>query len=244
MDSGIYILTVSSTLRTSFRVHCRTRGNAATYPLQRLQAPPALSLFNTEQHRLHWPRFPTTMLSFSWINLPSISISGLIKPRSKNIVQILVVAFTLLALLSHSFYFHSLLRGRLNLRLADHQVDDFPFSILSIIRCSQFKNFRARLPRQPMWWITFARDTHYLRVRLSTATYWSYVKRAALYRTFISQSFVMGNNSNDPVAGRVSGVVVDEGGHAVCLRSVTWNVVVNGGWSLMRGGGRKWGVLL
>ena len=38
-----------------------------------------------------------------------------------------------------------------------------------------------------------------------TATYWSYVKRAALYRTFISQSFVRGNNSNDAVAGRVSG---------------------------------------
>ena len=51
--------------------------------------------------------------------------------------------------------------------------------------------------------------------------YWSYVKRATLYRTFISQSFVRGNNSNDPVAGRVSGVVVDEGGHTVCLPSVT-----------------------
>ena len=44
---------------------------------------------------------------------------------------------------------------------------------------------------------------------------------AALYRTFISQSFVRGNNSNDPVVGRVSGVVVDEGGHTVCLPSVT-----------------------
>ena len=117
------------------------------------------------------------------------------------------------------------------------QVDDFPFSIISIIRLLTIqKLFRARSPRQPMWWITFARDTHYLRVRLSTATYWSYVKRAALYRTFISQSFVSGNNSNDPVAGSVSGVVVDEDGHAVCLPSVTWNVVVlNGGWSLMRG---------
>ena len=61
----------------------------------------------------------------------------------------------------------------------------------------------------------------FLRVRLSTATYCSYVKRTALYRTLISQSFVRGNNLNDPVAGRVSGVVVDEGGHAVCLPSVT-----------------------
>ena len=29
--------------------------------------------------------------------------------------------------------------------------------------------------------------------------------------------FVRGNNSNNPVVGRVSGVVVDEGGHVVCL---------------------------
>ena len=47
------------------------------------------------------------------------------------------------------------------------------------------------------------------------------MKRASLFRTFISQSFVTGNNSNDLVAGRVSGVVVDEGGHAVYLPSVT-----------------------
>ena len=47
----IYILTVSTKLRTSFRVHCRTRENAATYPLQRLRAPPTLSPFNTEQRR-------------------------------------------------------------------------------------------------------------------------------------------------------------------------------------------------
>ena len=94
---------------------------------------PALSLFNTEQRiGLRW-RFPTTMLSFSWINLPNISISGLITPHSENIVQILVATFTLLALLPHSFYFQSILRHRLNLSLSDSQVDDFPFSILSII---------------------------------------------------------------------------------------------------------------
>ena len=39
--------------------------------------------------------------------------------------------------------------------------------------------------------------------------------------SFRMQSFVRGNNSNCPVAGRVNGVVVDEGGHAVCLPSVT-----------------------
>ena len=146
-----------------------------------------------------------------------------------------MATFTLLALLPRSFYFQSIIRDRLNLRLVDPQVYDYPFSILSIIPLQIFFNLSMPDYRQPMWWITFARDMQYLRVRLSTATYWSYVKRAALYRTFISQSFVRGNNSNDPVAGRVSGVVVDEGGHTVCLPSVTWNVVVNGGWSLMRG---------
>ena len=177
------------------------------------------------------------MLSLSWINLPNISISGLINPRSENIVQILVATFTLLALLPRSFYFQSILRDRLNLRLADPQVYiTFPSPFYLSFRCFFLKLVHARLvPRQPMWWITFARDTHYLRVRSSTATYWSYVKRAAIYLTFISQSFARGNNSKDPGVGRVSGVVVDEGGHTVCLLSVTWNVVVNGGWSLMRG---------
>ena len=37
-------------------------------------------------------------------------------------------------------YFHSILHDRLNLCLADPQVDDFPFSILSIIvRCLSLK---------------------------------------------------------------------------------------------------------
>ena len=62
-----------------------------------------------------------------------------------------------------------------------------------------------------------------------------YVKCGALYRTFISQSLIRGNSSNGPVVGRFRGVVFDEGGHVRCLPSVTWNVVVNGGWSLMRG---------
>ena len=60
---------------------------------------------------------------------------------------------------------------------------------------------------------------HSLRVRFKPIGV--NVKRGTLYRTFISQSFIRGNNSNDPVAGRVSGVVVDEGGHTVCLPSVT-----------------------
>ena len=200
------ILSVSSTLRPSFGVHVAERGKrsylSAIYSIFRRR--PRSPCLTQNSIGLRWPRFPTTMLSFSYINLPNISISGLIKPHSENIVQILVATFTLLALLPHSFYFHYILRDRLNLRLADPQVDDFLFSIYLSFGCSQFKNFRARLPRQPMWWITYARDTHYLRVRLSTATYWSYVKRAALYRTFISQSFVRGNNSNDPVAGHVS----------------------------------------
>ena len=114
-------------------VHCRTRENPATYPLQRLQARPRSPCLTQNSVGLRRPRFPTTMLSLSWINLPNISISGLINPRSENIVQILVATCTLLALLPRSFYFQSILRDRFNLRLADPQVYDFPFSILSII---------------------------------------------------------------------------------------------------------------
>ena len=99
-------------------MHCRTRENAATYPLQRLQARPRSSCLTQNSVGLRRPRFPSTMLSLSWINLPNISISGLINPRSENIVQILVATFTLLALLPRSFYFQSILCDRLNLRLA------------------------------------------------------------------------------------------------------------------------------
>ena len=62
---------------------------------------------------LRW-RFPTTMLSFSWINLPNISISGLrpITPRSENIVQTLVATFTLLALLTVTFVLFPLYPSR------------------------------------------------------------------------------------------------------------------------------------
>ena len=110
-------------------MHCRTRENAATYPLQRLQARP-------RSPRLKQRRPPTATFSNNnavSFDLPNISISGLINPRSENIVQILVATSTLLALLPRSFYFQSIIRDRLNLRLADPQVYDFPFSILSII---------------------------------------------------------------------------------------------------------------
>ena len=128
----IYILTVSSTLRTSFGVHCRTWENAATYPLKRLQARPRSPCLTQNSLGLRWPRFPTTMLSFSWINLPNIS---------ENIVQILVATFTLLALLPHSFYFHSILRDRLNLSLTDPKLMTFRSPFYLSFGCSQFKNF-------------------------------------------------------------------------------------------------------
>ena len=115
-----------------FRSALQNAGKRSDLSATASSGTPALSLFNSVG--LQCPRFPTTMLSSSWINLPNLSISGLIKPSSENIIQILAATFTLLALLSHSFYFHSILRNRLNLRLADPQVDDFPFSILSIIR--------------------------------------------------------------------------------------------------------------
>ena len=136
-DTHVYntVVTVSSTLRTSFAECIAERGKThrpIRYSVFRhARALQALSPFNRVGLRL--PRFPTTMLSLSCINLPNISISGLINPRSENIVQILVATFTLLALLPRSFYFQSIIRDRLNLRLADPQVYDFPFSILSII---------------------------------------------------------------------------------------------------------------
>ena len=241
---------------------------------------------------LRWPRFPTTMLSFSWIIPSNISISGLIKPRSENIVQILVATFTLLALLPHSFYVHSILRDRWNLRLADPQVDDFPFSTLSIrirIRivlfglitetyetsaktiylvavaeatcdmvssafwihkkerhnnayhsrvksmtfgsplylsfgCSQLKNFSV-----PDYRDNQCDESPLHAIRLFACSF-TYCHLLELCKTCCPLSDI-----HFAVAGRVSGVVVDEGGHAVCLPSVTWNVVVNGGWSLMRG---------
>ena len=55
-----------------------------------------------------------------------------------------------------------------------------------------------------------------LCVRLSTA----------LHRTFIPQSFIRGNNSNGPVAGRVWGMVVYQGPHKQKTLSVTRNMVV------------------
>ena len=85
--------------------------------------------------------------------------------------------------------------------------------------CSQFKNCSVPDYRDNQCDESLLHAIHPLFA--CTVIYSSHVKRATLYRTFISRSFVRGNNSNDPVAGRVSGVVVDEGGHAVCLPSVT-----------------------
>ena len=117
------------------RVHCRTRENAASYPLQRLQAHPLSSCLTQNSVGLRRPRFPTTMLSLSWMNLPNISISGLINPRSENIVQILVATSTLPALLPRSFYFQSILCDRLNLRPADPHVYDFHSPFYISFRC-------------------------------------------------------------------------------------------------------------
>ena len=117
------------------RVHCRTRENAATYPLQRLQARPRSFCLTQNSVGLRRPHFPTTMLSLSWINLPNISISGLINPRSENIVQILIATFTLLNLLPRSFYFQYIVCDRLNLGLADPQVYDFSSPFYLSFRC-------------------------------------------------------------------------------------------------------------
>ena len=111
-------------------MHCRTRENAATYPLQRLQARTRSPWLTQNSIGLRRPRFPTTSVSFLYQSTQHFDIGH---ARSENIVQILVATSTLPALLPRSFYFQSILRDRLNLRLADPQVYDFPFSILSII---------------------------------------------------------------------------------------------------------------
>ena len=73
-------------------MHCRTRENAATYPLQRLPtAEPTLFLFSTEQRRPPTATFSTTV-SFLYQSTQHFDI-GLINPRSENIVQILVAIF-------------------------------------------------------------------------------------------------------------------------------------------------------
>ena len=129
------VLTVSSMLRTSFAECIAERGKT--------QRPIRSSVFrharalpvSQNSVGLRRPGFPATMLSLSWINLPNISISSLINPRSENIVQILVATFTLLALFSRSFYFQSMICDRLNLRLADPQVYDFPSPFYLSFRC-------------------------------------------------------------------------------------------------------------
>ena len=145
MHSGTHVyntvITVSSTLRTSFAGCIAERGKTQgpiRYTIQRLHSCPRSPCLTQNSVGLRRPRFPTTILSLSCINLPNISISGLINPRSENIVQILVATFRLLALLPRSFYFQSILRDRLNLRLADPQVYDF--SILSVIPLLIFLN--------------------------------------------------------------------------------------------------------
>ena len=128
------VLTVSSTLTTSFADCIAERGKTQRpirYSVFRHARPRSFCLTQNSVG-LRRPRFPTTKLSFSWINLPNISTSGLINPRSENIVQILVATFTLLALLLRSFYF---LCDRLNLRLADPQVYDFSSPFYLSFRC-------------------------------------------------------------------------------------------------------------
>ena len=63
---------------------------------------------------------------------------------------------------------------------------------------------------------------------------------SAIHFAVVRQGYY-NNYSKDLVVGCVSGVVVDKGGHAVWLPSVTLNVVVNGGCLLMRGSLKKRG---
>ena len=87
---------------------------------------------------------------------------------SENIVQILTSTRHLP--LSPSFYFQFIL------------YPSQPIDARSVVRCKQCKRDASST--------TFARDTQYVCVRFSTATYWKwYVKCAALHRTIIPLSF-------------------------------------------------------
>ena len=185
-------------------------------------------------------------MPFSWINLPDIanrdiSRPGLIKPGSRKHRSNIDI-HTLLAVVTFLFISTLVftLRHRLNLRLADPKVYDFPFSIQSTILYALLKliSFRPAMlvrsftvsklvnkmtcqfvinhfcTRYTLFMCSFEHG-HLLELHV-------YVNCAALYRTFIPQSFLRGNNSNGPVAGRVWRMVVGQGQH----KQKTRNTVV------------------
>ena len=86
---------------------------------------------------LHTNRFVHTENAF-WSALQN---AGKCSSLSATASEILVATFTLLALLPHSFYFHSIVRDRLNLRLADPKLMTFRSPLYVSFGCSQFKNF-------------------------------------------------------------------------------------------------------
>ena len=123
------------------------------------------------------------------------------------------------------------------------RVDYFPFSIQSTILYDLLNAFtRSHIRSIVHSFKTRLSGQDYLCVRLRTATYWN-----ALYRTFIPQSFIRGNNSfkrpgrwshledgrrsgphrtnrntvRHTKSGRIRGMVVDEGGRSTGVLTST-----------------------
>ena len=143
MDSGTRVstysvLTVSSTPRTSFGVHCRSRENAE-------KRRPGLAAFSNnnavfflDQSTQHFDIGPykTTFRKHRSNNFGSHIYVDCLRPYC------------------HIHFMSTLgpiLRDRLNLRLADPKLMTFRSPLHLSFGCSQFKKlFPAILPRQPM----------------------------------------------------------------------------------------------
>ena len=181
---------------------------------------PALSLFNTEHHRPPTATFSNyNAVSFLDQSTQHFDI-GPYKPTFRkhrsNIgshiyVACLIATFMLFPIYPsrpiesascRPFYFQSILRDRLNLRLADPQVYDFPLDLHSIHH--SVAKFCLTCPCQ----ITATTNVmnHFCTRYALFACSFKYChllelcKMCSFYRTFISPSFVRGNNSNDLVA--------------------------------------------
>ena len=118
-------------------------------------------------------------------------------------------------------------RDRLNLHIADPEIDDFPFStqstkfVYALLRlCKCFRPAMLVRSFTVSKLLNEISGTRYIINHLNCTRYALficsfeychllelYVKCDALYQIFIPQSFISGNNSNGSVAGRVWGMV-------------------------------------
>ena len=202
---------------------------AATNPLQCLQARPhSRRLTHNSGVGLRWPRFQKP---------------GFRKHRSN-----LILTSMHRLPLSPSFYFHFSLYPSQPLESASCPPQSWWLSLLHSVchsisssevdmlcfrsACSFGCSLSTRLADASS--TTFARDTQYFCVRLSTATYWNYMSNVlpSIGHSFHSHSGICdvvvreGENSIWPVAGRVRGMVVGQRSYKQKTLSVTGNMVV------------------